>query len=77
MFELFYLPLTLRCVTYKLDSIQKHQKSKGHEKSLLIEKAKNESKAELKASKIIQTLNTENLFRGLQYIVLMKLSGNS
>ena len=38
------------CVTYKLDSIQKHQKSKGHEKSLLIEKAKNESKAELKAS---------------------------
>ena len=48
------------CVTYKLDSIQKHQKSKGHEKSLLIEKAKNESKAESKASKIIQTLNTEN-----------------
>ena len=32
------------CVSYKLDSIQKHQKSKDHEKSLLIEKAKNESK---------------------------------
>jgi hypothetical protein len=48
------------CVSYKLDSIQKHQKSTGHEKSLLIEKAKNESKAESKARKIIQTLNTEN-----------------
>jgi hypothetical protein len=32
------------CVSYKLNSIQKHQKSKDHEKSLLIEKAKNESK---------------------------------
>jgi len=48
------------CVSYKLDSIQKHQKSKGHEKSLLSEKAKNESKAESNAGKIIQTLNTEN-----------------
>ena len=53
------------CVSYKLDSIQKHQKSTGHEKSPLIEKAKNESKAESKAKKIIQTLNTENFQKKL------------
>ena len=33
------------CVSYKLDSVQKHQKSKGHEKAVLLYNAKNETKS--------------------------------
>ena len=32
------------CVSYKLDSVQKHQKSKGHEKAVLLYNAKHEAK---------------------------------
>ncbi|CAC5426491.1 unnamed protein product [Mytilus coruscus] len=48
------------CKSYKLDSIVKHERSKNHEKSVLIEKAKIETKSESKAAKIVQTLNKEN-----------------
>jgi hypothetical protein len=48
------------CTSYKRDSVSKHEKSKGHEKSAAIAKAKSESTVNSDAHKILKTLNSEN-----------------
>ena len=63
------------CKSYKLDSIVKHERSKGHEKSLLIEKAQSQESSDSSAMKIIHTLNKdiyqklEKMFLNVFYIV--------
>ena len=49
------------CTSYKLDSVGKHEKSKGHEKSAAI--AKSESTVNSDAYKILKTLNSENFLQ--------------
>ena len=48
------------CTSYKLDSVSKHEKSKGHEKSAAIAKTKSESTVNSDANKILKKLNSEN-----------------
>ena len=47
------------CRSYKLESVSKHEKSKGHEKSAAIAKAKSELTVNSDAYKILKMLNSE------------------
>jgi hypothetical protein len=62
------------CRSYKLDSVSKHEKSKGHEKSAAIAKAKSELTVNSDAYKILKTLNSENFERPLDFSCLLTLS---
>ena len=60
------------CTSYKEDSVSKHQKTRNHEKALLLKKSKSErdsvTVSNSEAAKIIKVLNREN-FEKLNIIV--------
>lgn len=67
---------TTGCMSKKLDSVTKHEKSKQHLKAVLINEAKQKSKSESTAAKIVETMNKniidklEKMFRNCHAIVL-------
>lgn len=67
---------TTGCMSKKLDSVTKHEKSKQHLKAVLINEAKQKSKSESTAAKIVETMNKniidklEKMFRNCHAVVL-------
>lgn len=70
------IDLVVGSVSYKKDTLNKHNKSKIHEKAVLISEAKSKPKGESSAAKMIKTLNQnvleklDKMFRNCHAIVM-------